>query len=239
MALKDDLPILVDYISKQTDYLAHNAQLFNIYEGDLLTYVLEDLAKQLSAQSFESIKHRVSPVNVLKRLVDKLSKIYSKSPTRWLTAENEIDPELMTWYKKVLDVDTNFAISNEFFNLFKNTLLELYVGKRGPSMRVIPSDRFLVYSTDPIDPTCPTHYIKLMGPMPTKYKKQSKGNNQNSEFLFYIYTDTEFLPINQKGEIIQPILDEANNPLGINPIGKAPFVYINRSRHNLLPPPDT
>lgn len=235
MSLRDDIPELLDYIKSNAATINHNAILFDIYEGYLVEYVLKDLKKQLSPQSFDQIQHRVAPINVLKRVVDKLSKIYADPPARSLLVENEIDQDLFHDYSKELDINTYMQIGNEFFNLFKSCAIEPFVNNRKPALRIIPSDRFLVWSNDSIDPVSPTHFIKFMG----KKTVINAAGNKESRTVYYIYTKDEFLPITEKGEILFSILNEINNPNGINPVGKFPVTYINRSRHNLIPQIDT
>lgn len=234
MSLRNDIPALLKHIEKHSDTLEHNAQLFDIYEGDLVKYVLIDFAKQLSPKNFEQVKHRIAPVNVLRRMVDKLSKIYNNPPTRWLVENNTKDQELFEWYLEELDMNVNFGLTNEFFNLFKNSAIEFFVKDRKPAIRTVPSDRFLPYSAYSVDPTEPTHFIKLMGMM-----YFNRGGQRVCEEVFYLYTDTEFLPIDKEGRVIQSILDENNNTDGVNIFGKIPFIYVNRSRHNVIPPIDT
>jgi hypothetical protein len=235
MALRDDVPAILDYVQNQSQIITHNAELFDIYEGFLIDHVLKDLKKQLSPQTFDQIQHRVSPINVLRRVIDKLAKIYAEPPVRWIEIDSEKDKDLFDWYQSELDVNTNFQIANEFFNLFKNTALEPFVKDGQPKLRELPSDRFTVYSNDPVDPTCPTHFIKFMG----KKKIRNSSGNYEIRDIFFIYTDAEFLPVDSKGDVQQDILNATGNPLGLNPIGKIPFIYINRSRHAIVPPPDT
>ena len=241
MPLRDDIPAILEYArgAKQLRTLEHNAKLFEVYEGDLASQVLEDLKKQLSAQSYEQVQHRIAPVNVLRRLVSKLSALYQVPPARWLVKEVPADAELFSWYEKTLAVDTVGGLFNEFFNLFKNSLLEPYLRNGKPALRVIPSDRFLPYSKDVTDPTQPTHILKFMGTI-QKTSINSKGGSESRPVqLIYAYTDTEFLPFDSDGEIKQDILNAAGNPLGLNPYGKLPFVYVNRSKHQIVPTIDT
>lgn len=234
MALKDEIPVILDFIKSKTDLLKHNESLFNIYEGDLVKYVLEDLRQQLSQQSFDMIQHRIAPVNVLKRLVDKLSKIYSESPARWLESENPTDAELFGWYSQAMGFNTKMQLSNEFFNLFKNVAIEPYVDNGRPCLRVIPSDRFLVMSMNRADPTKATHFIKHMG----QIQKDLGKDGIKSVEVYYVYTKDEFLPINSDGEIVGSVLEESATG-GVNPIGRLPAVYASRSMVNLIPPIDS
>jgi len=226
MALKEQIPFLMDYAKNQRELLAHNHTLFNIFEGDLLTYVLEDLKKQLSPKAYEQAMHRVAPINILKKMIDKLSKIYAVSPQRDI-GEIQSDIELLHEFEEAFDIDVNMSLANEFFNLFKTCLIEPYLDSDGmPKLRTIPSDRFIVFSDDMIDPQRPTHVMKYMG----VFKDKS---------IFYVYTDQEFLVVDEFGEIQTQRMIEMGNPEGVNVYGKIPCVYVNRSRHQLVPLPDT
>lgn len=259
MALRDQIPLIVNEyqrligqgglaskniaqfnpeqrtIESTFNLLEHNRKLFDIYEGDLLTYVLQDLRNQLSPKSYEQIKHRAAPINVLKRLIDKQSKIYIAPPMRETDSDADKDKELLEWYCKKFDINTNMQMANEFFNLFKTCAIEPYLDNGCPKLRILPSDRFFVYSTDPIAPTKPTHFVKIMGKL---FQTDTSGKDLVRTIL-YVYTDEEFLAIDERGAIVQEIMDRIENPDGINPFGRIPFVYINRSRHDLIPKPDT
>jgi len=228
MMLKNEIKDVLELAQSNKDTLAHNEILFDIYEGDLLTYVLQDLKASLSPQSYMAIQSRVSPVNILKRIVDKLSKIYSKPPIRSLGVESEADKALFKMYNDYMQPNNVFNMGDRFFNLFKNTLIEPYIYNGKPQARVVPSDRFFVYSNNPVDPMCPTHILKYMG------KRKVNGTEEK---VIYAYTDTEFLIINEKGDVLKELM--GNNQEGINIYGKIPFVYVNRSHHRIIPTIDT
>ena len=172
MGLKDDIPLLLKKYNERMPALCHNEELFNIYEGDLLSYVLIDLRKQFSPQAFEQVKHRAAPINILIRIIQKLSQLYVNPPVRKAVNEDgadvESDQELVEWYSRMIDINTVMGQGNEFFNLFKTTLVEPFVdpgnGYR-PGLRVVPSDRFFVCGSDEVNPTRPTHLVKIMGTM--------------------------------------------------------------------------
>ena len=235
--LRNDIDKLAEYVKSKGELLEHNRQLFDIYEGLLLDYVLADLKKQLSSDSYDGIKHRVAPINILKRVIEKLSKLYNQTPLRWLENENEQDHELFEWYQKTLKIDQIGMLYNEFYNLFKNSAIEPFIKDGKPALRVIPSDRFLVYSDNVVDPTEPTHFIKLMG-----MQAYTRNGQQKQGLVIYVYTDEEFLPIVMDGNetfVMDDLLASLNNPEGINPYGKIPYIYVNQSNHSLIPPIDT
>lgn len=224
-----------DYKNTSTSKrLKHNNTLFNIYEGDLLTYVLEDLRNQLSDKSYEQAKHRVAPVNVLKRLIEKLSKIYAKPPTRNLEINGSIsspDNQLLSELHSSMDINTVMTLANEFFNLFKTVAIEPFLDQGMPKLRVIPADRFLVLSQDPVNPLRPTVFSKLMAKV-----KTPDGNPRQ---LFYTYTSDSFCIHDDLGEVYTDLMAKVGNADGVNPLGRIPVLYVNRSRHELIPQIDS
>lgn len=236
--LNQDIIELVtsDYKNLNTEKrLKHNNTLFNIHEGDLLPYVLEDLRKQLSDKSYDQAKHRVAPINVLKRLIDKLSKIYAKPPTRNVEINGKVsksDNDLLSEMHHTMDINTVMTLANEFFNLFKTVAIEPFLDQGLPKLRVIPSDRFLVLSQDPVNPLRPTVFSKLMA----KVKDAETGNERQ---LFYTYTADSFSIHDDLNETYPDLMAQVGNPEGINPLGRVPFVYVNRSRHELIPQVDS
>lgn len=239
MALINQIGPILEHIRNTKPTLDHNENLFRINEGDLLSQVLNDLQNQLSQDAFKQIKSRVAPINILNKVLSKLSKLYSEEPTRKVVGGTQTDSDLLSFYESETSINNVMSVGNRFFNLFKNTAVEPYLDHGMPKVRIIPSDRFTVWSDDQLDPTRPTVFIKSMG----TFKKETVGVNggttvQDKE-LFFIYSDEEFLAVDSDGDISREFMERANNPDGINPFGRIPFVYINRSLFDLIPTIDT
>lgn len=232
MSLIQDAPKLIQHWKDNAGTLEHNAKLFNIMEGDLLPYVLEELRAQLTAQSFESAKHRVAPINVLRRIVDKLSKIYAKPPLRTIEGGAEKDKQLLDWYTYETDINAVMTAANMFFNLFKNSWVEPFLDRGFPRLRVIPSDRFFVYSDDAVNPLRPTHLGKIMG-------KHEVGGKEKA--VIWLYSANEFTIVDEDGYPIAELLSRPDvmRLEGKNPYGALPGVYLNRSKYILIPKIDT
>jgi len=100
MSLKDqdEIDAILKHIQFNEPIIDHNKDLFRIYEGDLKSFIEAELQRQLSDKSFNLAKFRIAPINVLIQIVDKLSKIYAKPPTR--TVEDGTSNESMTWTAK-------------------------------------------------------------------------------------------------------------------------------------------
>lgn len=229
MTLANQVDVLYEHIKSQANVIHHNADLFNIYEGDLTPYILKDLRNQLSEQSYNIAKSRVPPINILQRLVDKLSKIYQQQPVRYSTSGNTRDEELLNYYQSSMDFNATMNGSNEFYNLYKNNLIMPYVYKQKPGLRSISSDMFTVFSDSPIQPNKPTHLI-------TFHSIKEKYGYRD---LYYTYTDTEFMIFDSEKKIRYDLMAAENNEDGINIFGKIPGIYINKSRNLLIPKPDS
>jgi len=223
---RQDIINLISYVRSNSEFIEHNKKLFEIFEGDLLKYILADLKQQLSPEAFSQIQYRICPINVLKRIISKLSKIYARSPQRILINGNSSDEELLNFYVQEMKLDQYMTVANELFNLHKCVTIEPFVENNLPRLRVIPADRNLFFSDDKVNPLRPTAWIKFVG-------------SRNGKNIFYIYTDENFYPVSEDAEILNDILIANENIEAINPFGKIPAVYINRSHYSLLPTIDT
>jgi hypothetical protein len=218
---------LLKLVKAHEGYLEKNHVKLDMYEGNLLPYVTEVMRKTLSDHYFKQIEHRIIPINVLTRIIDKLSKVYVNPPLR----TDEKYQEFLDTMSYKLGVDLKMSVADSFSHLFKGYALEPYIDivkdKAVPSLRVLPYDRFIVGSTDKVNPLRANVFIKIMGKVKVLEKELD---------LYYAYTDNEFIPFTSDGEIYSPAL-EGND--GINPYGIIPFVYGNRSLISLVPTQDT
>lgn len=231
MSLISDVPVLLEYIKSRSSYLKTNETLIDIYEGNLLPYVVCELKKQLTGNSFDQAISRCSPVNILKKIIDKLSRIYQDTPVRTLDNENE----LIKYYEKEMKLNQKMNIANEYFNLCKSCLVQIFPHNGKPNIRPIPNDRFLVYSNDEVDPLRVTHVILIMG----KYNKSPESQTPTDSIMYHVYTDDEFIIFNSEGDILRDKMTSVGNPSGVNPYGKLPFFYTSRSFNYLMPKHDT
>lgn len=236
-SLRALVPELLSYIQfKYAGNVEYNSKLLNIYEGGLLPYVEESLYKELSPKAYEKAKERIPPINLCRQLIDKLSRVYIESASR--TAPIDSDEELLGKYEDWYDVSNTLALANDLVSLNKYCALEPYISQGKPSLRVIPADRFLVWSDNSIDPTDPTVFIKFTGMV----KKERPATDAQGRELrdgskivrnvqkFTLYSETEILEVDMDGEEV------AYQP---NLYGRIPFVYIKNSKIDLIPKPDT
>lgn len=231
MEIVKNIPKIVEIAKERENYLAHNKCLLNIYEGDLLQYIEKDLRLTMSPRAFTQAMSRVAPINILIKIIDKLSKIYQQRLTRYVADGVEEDSSLLSWYEKKLQINNKMNISNEYFNLFKTSLIYPFLNKGQPALRIIPGDRFFVISDDLVDPMNPTCVVLVM--------REEKDYKNGVTTIYQAFTDQEQVFFNSKGEILFDEMAKMNNPEGINPIGKIPFVYVNKSTNRLMPIQDS
>lgn len=236
MSLRDDAKLISAQYNSIKHTLTQNAELLEIQEGNLLCYVERELSGQLSANAFEIAKKRIPPINVQKRVIDKLSQIYAKPPERKMPDNaTDTDKANWDWYVKSMSIDVSGSRLNEYFNLNKASAWEPFMDADFmPRLREIPYDRFFVMATDPSDSLRMTHFIKVMG-----YVASSDTDGKPCQKrMLYCYTATEFLVILEDGEVADEFMN-ARNLQRVHAYGRIPFVYVNRSKMRVNPMPDT
>lgn len=220
---------LTDYIEGHTHYLKKNGELFDIYEGNLRPYVDAILRETLSSAYYSKMKDRIYPINILRRIIDKLAKVYGRKPLRYANSNQDI----LEMYEELFNIDEAFNQADEFNNLFKGYAMEPYLNSEGiPSLRVLPFDRFLVESQSIIDPAEMTRFYKYIG-------KVQKRNKQVDAWL--VYTRDSFLAIDAEGDILNEFMQDDQGFVldGSNPLGFIPFFYSGMSNYKALPTQDT
>lgn len=235
VSLRDRIDELVEYIKDNDAYLEHNDEALEIYEGDLEDKVREIMQNSLSPDYFKMIDDRLLPINFLPRIIDKMAQVYSNAPKRTCDEQQFVDN-----YSKWFDINAEMGLSDEYANLFKGYALEPYISSNGkPSLRSIPFNQFLVLSDDEIDKKNPTVFIKFMGTYEKKtYEKKGVTTEESiSEVPYFIaYSKDEIMAFDMEGDELVEITAPTE---GLNPIGRIPFVYGNRSKERLLPTQDT
>lgn len=224
MSLKDDIPDLVKKFEDKKNDFCVNEELIDIFEGNLFCYLDRAMKESLSEESYKQAKDRIAPINVFRKIINKVACIYTIAPSRLIENGSEGDKELLSNYEKELDVNALMDDGTDLFETSRSCLIQPFVENKKPKMRVIPNDRFFVASNNVVDPTEPTHIVTfdILGP---------------ENVIFYAYTKDEFLIFNNKKEVLTEMM--ANLGLdGTNPYKELPFVYANSSRLALMPKPD-
>lgn len=221
---------IIHEFESMKDRFEYNRTLFDIYEGNLLQYLEQEIKKTVSEKTFNSIKHRIAPVNFLKMIIGKLSKIYSEAPKRTLAYDTSSDKDSFSRILESGNVDFIMGSANEIYNLEKYVSIEPYTYRGEVKFRTALPDSFFVLCKDTSDKKRVTHYIKIMGKQLTKNNRQA--------YILYVYTDEEFLAINSEGEILSDKMAMLGNS-GVNEFGAIPAVVVSKSKFEVIPRIDT
>lgn len=216
---------ITDIATQKASYLALNSEIIDIYENNLTGYIEDELANQLSGQSYEQAKHRISPINILPKVIDKLTNIYQTSVTRRVDEGSQSDKDLLDYYKQLMRPNDSLNLANEMFNLCQATLIYPCIKKGKPALSIIENDKFIPVSTDPMEPGNPSHFIILAGP-------------KDGKDIYWVWSDQEFYITDSDHKYRYDLMSEIGNVEGMNPIGRLPFVYVNDSKRKILPKQD-
>lgn len=234
MALIDKIPEIIKHIEANSKFLEYNEKVFNVLEGDLTTEAERVLRTQLiSDRAYEASRQRLAPINVLARMTNKLTQIYSSTVER--KASDEKYQPVVDFYTKEFDLNLKFQQANLFYNSTKAASLEPFEHEGSPYLRVVPAHQFIMYSDDQVFPNRPTEYIKFMGTIKKEINQGSINRSTKEVPLFFIYSEDEFLAIDKDGEVYFEYMAENQ---GVNPYGVIPSCYINKSDFLLVPKAD-
>jgi len=233
MALRDKIPAIVEHIKANfEETVGYQRDLINILEGNLLSYVLQVMKRELSPKAYERSKGRVPAINVLSRLVDKLSQLYIDAPTREVAVKNVVDSELLDVYESSTGVNSRMDFANRLYNTNKRFAIEPYVEDGVPLFRVLAANEFIPFSDHPKDKTKMTVFIKFGEIYTDDYMPLEQKLGKST---FYLYSDDEVIKITGAGEEIEI----EDNPDGVNSYGVIPFIYARNSYIDLIPQRDT
>lgn len=224
MSLINEIPEIVKHIKDHEEEIGFNEKVFEILEGNLLEQVKESLYEQLSPSSYKTAIERVAPINLFKKVVNKLSTLYVEDPVR--KTDIESDQELVDHYTEELSINSFMEDLNKGFNAYKWSVIELY-GDDYIEPRVLPSHMFLPYSNDSKNPTRVTAVIKFMG--------EYKGFDGKIKNKYHVISADEFISIDDEGNLF---LEDMEENEGVNEYGVIPYVFVSKSRYLLVPMPD-
>ncbi len=213
-----DVPEIVRHHATE---LGFYNEAIDIMDGNLSPYVDKLLQQQLSLQSYWQAKQRMSPINILPKVIDKLTNIYQTTVIR--TSERKSDEELAEYYVKQMDMNVQMNCANELFNLCGSTLIQPYVYERKPYLRAIPNDKFVVYSENAVQPHKPTHVILI-------YMNGDKK-------IYWVFSKDEIYATDGRSILID-LMREKGMEDTRNEIGRLPFTYVNSAKYKLRPTPD-
>lgn len=214
-------------VKNNADYLKHNYELIDIMEGNLCPYIEADLFKDMSEQSYKQAVTRMVPINMLPKIIDKLTNIYQTGVVREVVDGSDSDKELLAWYEDKLDINNVMNCANELLNLCKAQNIHPYVYNGSPKLRVVLNDKFVPSSDDKVMPERPTDMVVLAG----KY---------DGKDIYHVYGEYGFYISDSEEKIRFDLMEQYYNVDGTNPIApRLPFVYASDSKYKLIPTQDT
>lgn len=196
-----------------------NQRLVDIYSGNLHGYVDQSLSQELSGTSYQISRQRIASINLIERITNKLSKVYSDVPNR--QTNDTTDQEIVNFYTENANVQDTMAQAETLLNLNKNFAVEPYISSGLIKLRVLAPHEFCVYSDNSQNPKEPTAFVKFMGSQP-------KGDKRLVN-IYWVYTPELFTIVDSDFEV----LEQQPNPYGV-----LPFVYCSNDKFSLQPSPD-
>lgn len=202
---------------------ATNWELYEVLNGALMDKVLSSLqAELISRKGYIQMANRIPSYNIHKRLIDKTSKVYHEPALR--STDKESDQALIDDIVRTADLDSEFALANDYLNSMRSFAIEPYLDSNGLiQTRVLGPWEFMPFSDSLMEPDKMTVFVKWIG---TEADKKSD--------ILVLSSDDEIIVINTKGELKQDIMNGMGVPDGINPFGRIPVVYKNATKGRLM-----
>lgn len=229
---------LVDMWESYEGIFNTTTALAEFNDGQVEKYLLKVLKEQMSEQSFKAAKARIAPVNLLKKVVDKLSPVYAPGPRRIIEGDNKTDSdqELLDWYVNKMNADKNFMYAVQMAVLAKSSGIQPYLDSDGcPQMRVLLKDRFFPVSNNDFNP------LKMTGVVTFTTNSEGKTHFRYVTKYYWVEFNEAGEPVlfskpilNEAGEVIDEVLTEIVD----NDYEAIDFVYLNLSRLKLFSPPE-
>lgn len=222
---KEVMEIVNDTHNRQR--VADDSDRFIVYNGKLKEVIKRAISKEFSKpETVKQLFDRIVPINITQKIVDKLAAIYIQPPSRTASDKNQADQELIDLYSNSFKMNRNGKLANRYFKLHKHTLWQPFLDRDGiPKLRTLPSQTYTPLSEDRREPDRPTMIVKHL-------KFDPEPERQRHE----IWTDETFQIVDGNGAIDIQRMNELDNPEGINPFGRLPFVYVSDNTDgNLIP----
>jgi hypothetical protein len=205
-----------------------NKNLYELYEGAIRHHVMKRINKEFTDPKNQSeLSHRILEVDLVRRIVNKLSKAYSKSPNRKIIG-TPADQELYDWYVETLDLNNAMKRADKAFNNYKEFLVYPYFSERSqlPAMKVIDPFKYIAISEDNDDDSVATTYAVLAGIL------------ENGKEKLYCADNQTFWVQDSDGEILTDELAKMGNTEGVNIYNAVPYIYGKNATATVMPYPD-
>ncbi len=243
--LKDLIPDILRHYNRHVDNLEFDRRLYELNEGQIRKAVEKSLANEIiSKAAYRRAIERIPSINIINKIMAKLSKVYHDSPLRLTKAA--ADKELMDDLSLITYLDSTMMVANHITNLHKRCAVEIYLEEGQQRTRVLAGHQFLPFSDSVINPLEPTVMIKLLGKARetlTQFSNREGRAFTNDDQIRFVnilalYSEDEFLIIDTDGFIREDKMLEMGFKTTKNPFGVIPMIYINTSKFELIPFPN-
>lgn len=243
--LVDMIPELLVHFNNNKSHLQFNYRIFNVLQGQLKPEVEQSLRKEIISQSaLNRCLQRIPSINIIKRVADKLSKVYTDKPTRIADSEGD-DIAIMDVIAKTSEIDGVMVEANKLYNSVNSFALEPYVQDGKQKIRVLTNHQFLPYSDSITNPNEMTVFMKFMGKrkkvIGSDFDENGRQLSDRLETLVDIitlYSDDEILVIDADGNVRSDVMGEMGMTSTKNPFARIPVLYKSRSKLQLIPYPN-
>lgn len=227
------MPSLKDIASKVNDQdnkqRIHDDHIrFMMYNGMLKSIIEKAIEREFQVpETVQQLKHRIIPINFLKKIIDKSSTVYLSPAIRSSTNMKPSDELLIAQYEDSMNMNVKMKMANRYFNLMKHVAYEPFVDRYGvPRLRIMPSHSYSLYSDDSVQPERMTHFIKHL-----------KFGTTSTDTRLGIWTDENYWITDGEGNYLRQEQEQfTGNPEPINPYGKIPFIFNSESNDVTLLP---
>jgi hypothetical protein len=246
MAWQFNFDEVLAFINTKQEYLRTCERLFRIYNREITPFLVDRIKNDFQSENSQTeVISRMSPLNILPKIVNKLSTVNT------VPAERDVKGMEMRQFSEMLtalDFDTAMQLANRYLNLFRIVAIEPVAGydaKGEPipntvsKLRVYPAHKFLLMDDGTIDNNV-LCFIKIIGP--AKKTTTVNGKTTTNEVMVYeAYTATQYIRFDSEGIMERENPQEGESLQWITPheFGQIPVVWASRDIVTSLPPEDT
>jgi hypothetical protein len=203
--------------------------LSDLYEGAVRKYVEERIKREIKdANERWEMSRRILEIDMVKRIVDKLSRAYMNNPIRRLMDGTPKDQEAFDWYLKNINFDEIGQTIDKNYNNYKESLVQCYFHEltAKPKLKLLEPSTYIAVSSDPQDDTNATVFVIYF------------GKDDKKQDMLLCVSEGEVWIQNTKGEILKGQMDNIGNVDGLNMYGAMPYIYAKKTKTDVMPYPD-
>ena len=204
---------------------------FECLKDQTAPYITAELEKQFSAKTVEEMSYAMSNISFVRKVSEKLARVYSNGVTRTIEGSDEATKSLQS-VAKVLGVDTTQKKTNRFLKVQRNLLawVRPYPVDDKWSLKVEPMQPYLYdvvenfYNREKPLVIILSDYKKEQSGVTNKgdNKDQKIADTPSDEKIEHIvwWSRKYHFTTDQHGQIIS----QGEDDQGVNPIGELPFI---------------